>query len=131
MLAAICNSGMDTLDHHWYVSVFKKFGDQKSFWGDASLTWQRKYSDPQLLVRKKWLFGNYPVSLTDGWHLLKSLMVVFIALSITTYQHIEWYKLIPFPKNYFVNACMTLVVYGCCWNLTFSLFYNKILITKK
>jgi hypothetical protein len=94
------------------------------FW-DGEISWKNKYinGDPKL-GRVRWYFGLVkPVQLTDAFHLFKSLMIIFLSLSITTFDigffSISEYSLISFP--------LVVLLYGFLWNTTFSLFYDKIL----
>ena len=121
ILAAICNAVMDTCSHHYYKSIFTRYSDL--YW-NADRSWLNKYIDrsPKKGFRKIFLEFNYPVFLTDAWHLFKSLMIVFIILSILTFESncvIAWYGYI-----------VLFVMYGILWNITFNLFYNHLLIKK-
>lgn len=125
-LAAICNAIMDVCSHHFEQSIFKY--SNRYFW-QTEISWRSKYvaGYPEAGRRKikfwKWKF-NYPVQLTDSFHLFKSLMIVFICLSIAfadgIYSNPKWYSYI-----------VIVLVFGTFWNLTFNLFYNHILIKKK
>jgi hypothetical protein len=118
ILAAICNAIMDTCSHHFNKSVFF----YNSFF-DTPNSWRDKYigGTPENGRRKikiwKWKF-NYPVQLTDSFHLFKMLMIVFICLSIVTFKPL-------------FNWWIDFTLFGLVWNLIFNLFYNKILIKKK
>lgn len=135
-LASMCNSIMDTLDHHQSKSIFTKFKNQK--WWNADSGWKNKYVDYDGDIKKgieprrvKWkILGiefNKPVQLTDAWHFFKMWMIIFLALSVMT-----------FAKCVILNGCeyqwytflAILFTYGIIWNSTFSLFYEKILIKK-
>lgn len=122
VLAAIANSVMDTSVHHYSTSKFKTL--DRFFW-DGEISWKNKYinGDPKL-GRVRWYFGLVkPVQLTDAFHLFKSLMIILLSLSITTFDigffSISEYSLISFP--------LVVLLYGFLWNTTFSLFYDKIL----
>lgn len=120
-LAAICNAIMDVSNHHYSISIFREFNPM---WWNGEISWKNKYieGDPKFGFRK--LFPNrkypickinYPVQLTDAWHLFKSLMIVLLAISVVTYE------------GYFDNILITITLYGIVWNLTFNTFYNHIL----
>lgn len=117
ILAAICNAIMDTCSHHFNESVFF----YNSFF-DTPNSWRDKYigGTPENGRRKikfwKWKF-NYPVQLTDSFHLFKMLMIVFICLSIVTFKPL-------------FNWWIDFTLFGLVWNLIFNLFYNKILLKK-
>jgi len=112
-LAAICNAVMDTLVHHFGISVFQKLNPQ--FWW-PEISWKNKYVDFDPAKGHKKLMID---SFSDGWHVFKTLMIVFICLSIVTYDffNIPWWLMV--------------IGYGTLWNIVFNLFYNHILIKKK
>lgn len=113
ILASICNSVMDVSSFHYDNSIFNKLN--RKFW-DGSISWKNKYIDyDKGDKRRKKIFGlfNYPVQLTDSWHLFKSLMIVFLITSIVLYKPL-FGQLIDF------------ISMGILWNLTFNFFYNVI-----
>ena len=120
ILAAACNACMDTLVHHFGISVFQKLNPQ--FWW-PEISWRNKYilHNPDL-GHKKWVWD--PVS--DGWHIFKSLMIVFVCLSIATFNPVWKYD---FPS--WLKIILTVSIYGLFWNSAFNLFYNHLLIRKK
>jgi hypothetical protein len=116
---------MDTSNHHYSVSIFRNYNPM---WWNGEISWKNKYIDGnsnlgfrKLFPNKKGFMGsiNYPVQLTDAWHFFKTLMIVFLVLSIIT-----------FDKTIMVNPygyITVFVVYGIIWNIFFNIFYNKIL----
>lgn len=128
ILAAVCCAVMDTLVHHFDFSIFFPYlnHSKRCYWWNPGLSWKNKYIDQDPEKGKiKWFWGlmDKPAFLTDGWHLFKSLMIVFICLSIAfadgIYSNPKWYSYI-----------VIVVVFGTFWNLIFNLFYNKILLKK-
>lgn len=119
MLAAICNAIMDTITYHWYSSVF--CGNVNRIWWDPEISWRNKYTQGQVYygLRKWWIFD---VPCTDAWHTFKSSMVVLIVLAIITFDC----TIIRFWYEYII----IIIAYGLMWNLTFNLFYNKLLKSK-
>lgn len=121
-LAAICSACIDTLESHFDKSVFNYYRWNINWWY-PTYSWYNKYKgrNPQNGLRK-WLWFDVPF--TDAWHTFKSLMIVFICLSIAfadgIYSNPKWYSYI-----------VIVVMFGTVWNLTFNLFYNHILIRKK
>jgi hypothetical protein len=98
-LAAVCKAIADTLTHHYATSVFR-WKDPK-FW-DPSVSW---YSAP--FVR----FTRYRFY---GWHLANSGMIISFCLAASLHTAVlSWYYELP--------------IAGIIFNLTFNLFYNKIL----
>jgi hypothetical protein len=98
---------MDTLSHHWYGSWFRRKGFSEQFWNPA-VSWENKYEN--------WfcLFGKYikvPSQISDAWHIFKTLMIIFMVLSIVTYN--------PVSSWWWVD----LLIYGTVWNVWFSTIY--------
>lgn len=118
-LAAACCAVMDTLQHHFYSSkiYYMRRKPTQSYWWNPTYSWYNKYKgrNPKNGLRK-WLWFDVPF--TDGWHTFKSLMIVFICLSIVTFKPL-------------FNWWIDFTLFGLVWNLIFNLFYNKILIKKK
>ena len=130
-MAAICNSVMDTLDHHYSSSIFAKF--KNGLWWNAFEGWRNKYvgRDPKKGRRKLIWNINYPVQWTDAWHFFKMLMIIFAAISVVLAVTSPYtLYLINFGNdwNYLLNSLLHISILGLTWNLTFSLFYNKLLI---
>jgi hypothetical protein len=125
VLAAACNAVMDTLQYHFYSSkiYYTLRKPTQAYWWNPEVSWKNKYIDrypPNGL--RKWLWFDVPF--TDGWHTFKSIMVLCLCFSLLfaflSERRAElWIDLLCIP------------VWGICWNLTFNLFYNKILIKKK
>lgn len=111
--ASICNAIMDTLSHHFSTSIFKKLNP--TFW-NAEISWKNKYIGRNPENGLKSIF-RYPMQIfySDAWHLFKSCMIIFLGLSavISLTSPNEWY--------------WDLFLFGWFWNITFSIFYNKIL----
>lgn len=121
-LAATCNAVMDVCSHHYHKSVFHKW-KYRMMWWNAELSWANKYIEgTPVFGRTHWIIFGFkiikPVQITDAWHLFKMFMIIFIVVSIITF-------------NYNINDIKIflfyLIIYGCIWNCTFSLFYNKLL----
>jgi hypothetical protein len=105
-IAAICNAISDTLQHHFGVSVFRNLDENQ--WNPVH-SWDNKYTD------KWWV----PDALTDWFHRFKMAWIILLMSAIVFYDPV-------FPQ-WWIN----LPAAGTVWNLTFSLFYGKLLITKK
>ena len=122
-LAAACNAVMDICSHHFYRSVFRKLSVA---WWCADLSWANKYIDGMpILGRTYWIFFGIkiikPVQITDAWHLFKMFMIIFLALSIITFN-----DYMDIRENFLIFL-FQLCLYGIVWNGTFSLFYKYIL----
>lgn len=118
-LGASCNAVMDICAHHFEISIFRKRNAQ--YW-NANISWKNKYINPDYgdYRRKKFLGINVHVAFTDAWHLFKSMMIVFIALSILTFPGMELNLL---------NILIELIKIGLTWNIIFVFLYQHILRT--
>lgn len=119
VLSAICNALMDTIVHHYPVSILTRF-NKPHIW-DGQISWKNKYQDrdPSKPRVKLKIFGkitkfNKPVQLTDAWHFFKSLMIVSMIIGFTLY-----------PRRF--NPLADIMLLGIIWNIVFYAFYNKIL----
>lgn len=115
-LAAFCNSVMDTLDHHFINSIFNSTKLDDKFWNPSISHWTTPYLP----------YTKYKL---DAWHLFKSLMIIFHALSNCFIFLAGTY--ITNLYSEILSIFILLIVYGIIWNVPFNLFYNRILITKK
>jgi hypothetical protein len=115
-ISAALIAGMDKLQFHFWRSKFAYLNH--NFW-NPEVSWKRKYSLP------KWV----PDSLSDGWHVLKTLAIIFLAVSALTAYN---YGPPVILKNIHpvVNFLINMIVYGVVWNVVFNLFFNKILKRK-
>lgn len=136
-LAAICNAIMDTLVHHFSDSIFKK--KNKSLWNGV-VSWRNKYINGnwQMGRRKFLIFKTkfweskginiHPI-FTDKWHQFKFGMIFFMVCAICVFP----FDITPdichecTGFGYAVKYLWPIPVYGTIWNLTFSLFYKKLL----
>lgn len=102
-LAGLFNAACDTMKDHYGVSIFR-FWDQQ-YWNPVN-SWQNKYHRP------KWI----PISWSDGWHLMKSLMLNSWVIAIALPMDVDW----------FWNALLCRVMFG----IGFKLGYNCLFIRK-
>jgi hypothetical protein len=123
ILAAACNSIMDTCQFHFENSVFNSIHCNKQFWNSTE-SWKNKYvnGDPKQGLKRKW-GAVVPVQLSDSFHLFKFFMILCLALSVVTVDINE----VQILANGWLNMLCLLVVYGTCWNLIFDLMFNRIL----
>lgn len=102
VLAAFFKAVADTLSFHYDRSVFK--WKDKRFW-DPAISW--KYVG----------FIKFTKFRADAWHLANSGMIICFCLAAVLHSPIhQWYIELPAA--------------GILFNLTFNLFYNKVLIRK-
>ena len=122
ILAAICNSVMDTLAHHYPTSIFNDMNPK--YW-DPKISWKNKYKDGNKAFGPAFpLSTGMLVAFTDAWHLFKSAQIVLLALSVVTFPYTV--KICLFD-DYCLNAISWLIILGIVWNSVFSYMYNKVL----
>jgi hypothetical protein len=98
-LAGMFKAIADTLADHFYISVFKK--KDPKFW-DKSISW--KYAKYLPLTKYK----------VDAWHLANSGMILCFCGAVAFHDALyPWY--------------WQLIGAGIIFNLSFNIFYNKIL----
>jgi hypothetical protein len=115
ILAAFCNAVMDVLSTRYYVSIFGNFKNKK-FW-DWNISWRNKWQWGDKANGEKFFLSSSMLSfMTDGWHLAKALMIVFISSAIVCYKPLF--------------GLIDLILFNCIWGITFELFYSKLLIKK-
>ena len=124
-LSGICDAIMDTLSHHYNISIFK---DKNQLFWNPLFSWKNKYVDGNPkngLVKWKifTIFVTKPVQLTDAWHFLKMIREIFNALAIVLAGFITFNYGIMFLLSY-------LLILGITRNFMFSLFYDRLLIKK-
>lgn len=96
-LAAICNAIGDTLCYHFDTSIFRKLNPD--FW------------NPQV----SWNFCKIVLGYhIDGWHLIKSLMIILITLSVA----------IAIRSQTTLPIWVIVLLYGVVWNIIFNLFFK-------
>jgi hypothetical protein len=127
-LASICNAAMDVCAHKFWHSRFHIVFNQRwnSFF-NTSESWKNKYVNKNTALgrRKINLLGilvNYPVQLTDSFHLFKSTMIVCWAFAAVCYVPIVQ------TANPTINMLTDVFILGTTWNITFSLFYKKVFL---
>jgi hypothetical protein len=110
-VAAILNAFMDRVENSpaYNTSIFRNL--QKSFWC-KEFSWRRKYKGMNVENgRKKFLF-IYLDAVSDAWHIAKMLMIISICGAAVFYKPIL--------------GIWDIGLLGIVWNVTFSLFYDKL-----
>lgn len=123
-LAAVSNAGMDTLTHHYKNSFAAYYNLSRQFW-DPSISWKNKPALPsgryvngdpaKQKVKVSLLFFsiNKPSFLTDGWHLLKAFMLMFIFFSSVIWIPVDWRRRI-----------LLFSAFAVLWSVVFELSYK-------
>lgn len=114
VVAAFLNACMDKHVYHYDLSLFSTW-KHEFFAFDG---WRNKYVDRSYVKgRKKFKGVNIHPAFLDVWHFCKSGMVIMICLAVILY-------------NPMVNWYVDLLILGTAWNLTFTLFWSKLLVKK-
>ncbi len=100
LLAMVMNAGMDSLKHSYATSFAKNWNEQ--FWNPA-ISHTNKYT------------SKLPDALTDGWHLLKMLMLGFMMIAMS------WNATGGILTDLFL-----FIVYAVVWNVPFNSVYYKL-----
>lgn len=116
-LAAMSNASMDTLVHHYSYSFAAEYKLDRQFW-DPAISWKNKYvnnnPDKGRIKIDLLLFEiDKPVILTDGWHLLKGIMLAFIFFSSVVWIQVNWWKKLLF-----------FIGFTILWSLVFGIVYK-------
>ena len=115
VIAGAANGVMDRIQHHYYT-VPESWNEQ--FWNPKE-SWRNKWKNGDHTKGEKFLFSStFLVGLTDGWHLMKSIMLSAIALSITLLLTVDL-----FSSN-IVNKVIIFLVVRTLFGLGFRLFYR-------
>lgn len=112
--AALCNSIMDTITHHWWNCIFHSDKYNEAFWNPD-------YKGPIYMIPHT----KYKV---NAWHLFKSAMVFLFSFSNIAMFVVG--TIIQDSVNIWVSIIILLIMYGILWNTPFNLFYNKYLLKK-
>jgi hypothetical protein len=107
-LAGAFYAVIDTLDHHFSISIFAGLNDQ---WWNPAISWTNKYD---------YSFPWNIVQISDAWHLFKTLMLITLI-----YTFIFTGRRVVFTWGRFI---VYTILYGLAWNLSFNLFYDVLLI---
>lgn len=111
-LAAICSAVMDTLAHHFSISVFCSLNPD---WWKPSVSW----------VNKGFIVTS------DAWHLFKSGMIFFILVSNLLFAKAGDWTI--FGEEAFMKWYHFVILFAAAWLtwvLSFNLFYDLLLLSK-
>lgn len=114
--AAFLNANMDSLAHHYSDSFAFRYDLDKQFW-DPAVSWKNKYIDfnpafGKIKIKLIFIDIDKPIFLTDGWHLLKAIMLLSIFLSSAVW----------FPVKFWLKLLL-LIALAALWWIVFELTY--------
>lgn len=111
------NGLMDRIKFHWHKSP-KWMKKRPNFWGPDS--WKNKwklnndgaiiYDEKGKKVPRFFLSNSVLVSVTNGWHMLKEIMIQFLCIALWLAYDLESYLLWPY--------------FRLCFGLGFKLTYK-------
>jgi hypothetical protein len=105
ILAAICKAGADTVQFHFYTSIWK--GKDPNFWNPEK-SWNHA----------KKIFA-YPM---DAWHEFNSGMILCFTLGIIFYMGLTNIK------NPWISKGVDLTILSCLFIWVFNLFLNHLFL---
>jgi hypothetical protein len=116
ILAAIFKAIFDTLQFHYYESIFSKLSQG---WWNPEISWKNKWKDGDNTKGEKF-FGSssFLVMFTDAWHFFQHMMLACFMLSIVCYNNI-------------FNVYIDFLIYYIIFTIIFELFFTYIFIRKK
>lgn len=121
LLAGVCMGVMDTLQHHFSVSIFRNRGN---FWNPKE-SWRNKYRNGEKEQGPKFPFSTTAlVFLTDAWHFFQFLMLSCLRTALALLAASKW----PLEWFYWVGVWVLLIpVFSGGFHLTYSwlLVINK------
>lgn len=125
-LAGVCNAFMDRLMIKFMLLPTDKQNNElnpKWFSFNPRVKWENgKYNTRKAYnylflkigIKTRWLSDNC----NDGWHFMKSLMVIFLCLSVVIFST-------NFILSNITSYIILFLVYGSCWILGFNLIYKN------
>lgn len=120
-LAGAFMGTMDTLSFHYSISIFSTFSERwQKFW-NPDLSWKNKYKegDPEQGPKFKWSTTAL-VGLTDGWHLMQTLMLTSFFLAAMFYK--------PLFNSIWLEIPALYVLYRAAFGGGFYITYYKFLL---
>ena len=119
IIAAVAEAIMDTLQFHYYNSIFKLFKNEL-FW-NPEISWKNKYKNGNPLDGEKFLFSKTLfVGLTDGWHLFKlirNFSLFFAIFLIFNLTYSIWLSIL--------FSAILRIIYGVVFTLFYSYLFEK------
>ncbi|MEM6700217.1 MAG: hypothetical protein AAF599_17570 [Bacteroidota bacterium] len=113
-IAGLANGIMDDLQFHFHDTIFAKWNHQ--YWNPA-ISWENKNNFAQHGAVVEFFMRTVFVWLTDGWHLMKEIMISCLVLApLTVFEGMQkqW-------KRYLVAYLAFRFVFGIGFYLTYSI----------
>lgn len=105
IISAIAKAIQDTLQFHYWKSVFSKSKNEQ--WWDPNLSWENKYKWFPKSKLLTWLISNPLVFITDGWHTFQLIrdLTIFSCFPIGFENY--WLFLLYIPYRLIFHVCYT------------------------
>jgi len=108
VIAGLAEGVMDHLQFH--------YTKPNQFW-NPNLSWRNKYKDGEKVNGPKfWLSTTILVSLTDGWHLMKSIRTYLLSLAVIF--------MVAWMNIYWLYSVAAGVAFMLIFKIFFTLIYN-------
>jgi hypothetical protein len=142
---------MDLVDFKFGVTIFNRpkstkkiFGIPWQLWFNQAKGWLNKYKDRDsskgprsytfLFIKSDW------VQLSDAWHFFKMIAIGFQHINRALYIVLGICIGLTSPTLFGIGltigtiiaiACISFIYHAFDWNVTFNLFFDKLLIKRK
>ena len=118
ILMGISEAVMDTLQFHYFKSIFSKSKNQL-FW-DPVISWRNKYKNGDPDQGSRFTFSTtLLVGFTDGWHLFKLLRNLFLFIGIL---------LLTLSLNTLWTSLLWICISRILFGVSFTIFYGRFFI---
>jgi len=151
LVPPICSAIMDLVDFKFNETIFNQpqktssvFGIPWQLWFNQAQGWLNKYKnrDPKQGPREYKLFGLFKgqwTQFSDAWHFFKMIGIgfnnicrafyiglgIYLGSSAAIYMGTE-----PFGTTIWITMAIVFLYHAFDWNITFNLFFDKILRKK-
>jgi len=119
VLAGIANAVSDTVAHHYGTSIFNKLNPQ---WWDATKSWQNKHK--YFLFVLGYRIPIIPVSITDSWHLFKTIQSTCLILSIPVY-YLTAHDFELSTKGVAIEFIKLMAAYKLSFTICYSYYFKR------
>jgi len=129
IISSIFNSIMDTLQHHYYDSIFYKWrSNHFMFYMTNTESWRNKWKNGNKKNGEKFIGSSTIFAwLTDLWHFSKSIHLLTLLFAIVLYERFEILLDVNIILEYIIVVFSLKIIYAG----VFQLFYEYILTIKK
>ena len=113
--AGLFKAVMDTLNFHFYRSVFAIFPHKWWQWFNPEQSWKNKYqwSDNKMI---KWLLCNPLCWITDAWHFFSMFRIFSYVMAVVLYQPLFYW---------WIDFLLLWVVHSIIFHIFFTYILKK------